>query len=125
MEKKIELKSAFLNSILIQIGVAIVIASAVIISTATRELILLSLIGVLVATIIGTIMNLLYFLNTQILEFRTILPGILTVLTDLIIWGDSGSEIFFFLILGITNLGFGLYIYIKHKNKNKSKSLVG
>lgn len=74
--------------------------------------------------IMGLFFNLLYFSPIKIIEIRLLLPGILTIITPILMRNNIAVGIPLFTILGIINFIVGFYFYINiriNKNKNASR----
>jgi hypothetical protein len=84
-------------------------------SSSSREEIVSLFVSSIVFYLASLIYNLLYFIPSQILKLRFLLPGILSVITPLMIWKNKEVEIYQYIIFGFVNLLIGFIIYLKYR----------
>jgi uncharacterized membrane protein len=81
----------------------------------SREEIVSLFVSSIIFYLANVIYNLLYFIPAKALLLRFILPGILSIITPLILWKNRDVEIYQYVIIGFINLMIGLIIYLKYR----------
>ncbi len=112
MKEKIKLHKEYVMALGLIFLSSLVITPIYLSSSNSRGEIIAVYFSSIISFLIALIFNLLYFVPSVRLEFRLILPGVLTILLPFLFWQNNDVDITQYVLFGVVNLLLGIGAYI-------------